>query len=45
MKNSILTFLIHIFSFNFSYSLDDILPSLKEVGKIIFIRHALAPCN
>ena len=41
MKKLIIIFLIHIFSFNSAYSIDEILPSLKEGGKIIFIRHAL----
>ena len=45
MKKLIIIFLIHIFSFNSAYSIDEILPSLKEGGKIIFIRHALAPGN
>ena len=43
MKKLIIIFLIHIFSFNSAYSIDEILPSLKEGGKIIFIRHAYAP--
>ena len=45
MKKFIIIFCIYIFSVNTAYSIEEILPSLKEGGKIIFIRHALAPGN
>ena len=45
MKKLIIIFFIHIFAVNSAYSIEEILPSLKEGGKIIFIRHALAPGN
>ena len=43
MKKLIIIFFIHIFAVNSAYSIEEILPSLKEGGKIIFIRHAYAP--
>ena len=45
MKKLIIIFFINIFAVNSAYSIEEILPSLKEGGKIIFIRHALAPGN
>ncbi len=45
MKKLIIIFFIQIFVVNSAYSIEEILPSLKEGGKIIFIRHALAPGN
>ena len=45
MKKLLIIFFINIFAFNFAYSAEEVLASLKEGGKIIFIRHALAPGN
>ena len=45
MKKLIIIFFIHIFAVNSAYSLEVVFTSLKEGGKIIFIRHALAPGN
>ncbi len=45
MKKLLIIFLINIFAFNSAYSVEEVLTSLKEGGKIIFIRHALAPGN
>ena len=43
MKKLLIIFFINIFAVNSAYSIEEILPSLKEGGKIIFIRHAYAP--
>lgn len=45
MKKLLIIFFINIFAINSSYSTEEVLTSLKEGGKIIFIRHALAPGN
>jgi phosphohistidine phosphatase SixA len=45
MKKLLIIFFINIFGFNSAYSADEVITSLKEGGKIIFIRHALAPGN
>ena len=45
MKKLLIIFFINIFAINSSYSAEEVLTSLKEGGKIIFIRHALAPGN
>ena len=45
MKKLLIIFFINIFSVNSAYSAEEVLNSLKEGGKIIFIRHALAPGN
>ena len=45
MKKLLIIFFINIFAFNSAYSVEEVLTSLKEGGKIIFIRHALAPGN
>ena len=45
MKKLLIIFLINIFVVNSAYSVEEVLTSLKEGGKIIFIRHALAPGN
>ena len=45
MKKLLIIFFINIFAVNSAYSVDEVLTSLKEGGKIIFIRHALAPGN
>ena len=45
MKKLLIIFFINIFAINSVYSAEEVLTSLKEGGKIIFIRHALAPGN
>ena len=45
MKKLLIIFFISIFVVNSAYSVEEVLTSLKEGGKIIFIRHALAPGN
>ena len=45
MKKILIIFFINIFAINSAYSAEEVLTSLKEGGKIIFIRHALAPGN
>ena len=45
MKKLLIIFFINIFAVNSAYSAEEVLTSLKEGGKIIFIRHALAPGN
>ena len=45
MKKLLIIFFINIFVVNSAYSAEEVLNSLKEGGKIIFIRHALAPGN
>ena len=45
MKKLLIIFFINIFTVNSAYSVEEVLTSLKEGGKIIFIRHALAPGN
>ena len=45
MKKLLIIFFINIFAVNSAYSTEEVLNSLKEGGKIIFIRHALAPGN
>ena len=45
MKRLLIIFFINIFAVNSVYSAEEVLTSLKEGGKIIFIRHALAPGN
>ena len=45
MKKLLIIFFINFFAVNFAYSVEEVLTSLKEGGKIIFIRHALAPGN
>ena len=45
MKKLLIIFFINIFVVNSAYSEEEVLTSLKEGGKIIFIRHALAPGN
>ena len=45
MKKLLIIFFINIFAVNYAYSVEEVLTSLKEGGKIIFIRHALAPGN
>ena len=45
MKKLLIIFFINIFVVNSAYSVEEVLTSLKEGGKIIFIRHALAPGN
>jgi len=45
MKKLLTIFFINIFVVNSAYSAEEVLTSLKEGGKIIFIRHALAPGN
>ena len=45
MKKLLIIFFIYIFAVNSAYSVEEVLTSLKEGGKIIFIRHALAPGN
>ena len=43
MKKLILIFSVLLFQFNYSFANDKVIESLKEGGKLIFIRHALAP--
>ena len=45
MKKLLIIFFINILVVNSAYSVEEVLTSLKEGGKIIFIRHALAPGN
>ena len=45
MKKLLIIFFINIFAVNSAYSVEEVLTSLKEGGKIIFISHALAPGN
>ena len=45
MKKLILIFSVLLFQFNYSFANDKVIESLKEGGKLIFIRHALAPGN
>ena len=45
MKRLILIFSILLFQFNYSFANDEVIESLKEGNKLIFIRHALAPGN
>lgn len=45
MKKLLIIFFINILAVNSAYSAEEVLTSLKEGGKIIFIRHALAPGN
>ena len=45
MKKLLIIFFINIFVVSSAYSAEEVLTSLKEGGKIIFIRHALAPGN
>ena len=43
MKKLILFFSVLLFQLNYSFANDKVIESLKEGGKLIFIRHALAP--
>ena len=43
MKKLILIFSVLLFQLNYSFANDNVIDSLKEGGKLIFIRHALAP--
>ena len=43
MKKLILIFSVLLFQLNYSFASDKVIESLKEGGKLIFIRHALAP--
>jgi|TARA_B100001248_G_C27310814_1_gene421851 broad specificity phosphatase PhoE len=45
MKKLILIFSVLLFQFNYSFANDEVIESLKEGNKLIFIRHALAPGN
>ncbi len=45
MKKLLIIFFINIFAINSASSSEKVFTSLKEGGKIIFIRHALAPGN
>ena len=45
MKKLILIFSVLLFEFNYSFANDEVIESLKEGNKLIFIRHALAPGN
>lgn len=45
MKRLILIFSILLFQFNYSFANDEVIETLKEGNKLIFIRHALAPGN
>ena len=45
MKKLILIFSVLLFQLNYSFANDKVIDSLKEGGKLIFIRHALAPGN
>ena len=45
MKKLILIFSVLLFQLNYSFANDKVIESLKEGGKLIFIRHALAPGN
>ena len=43
MKKLILIFSVLLLQLNYSFANDKVIESLKEGGKLIFIRHALAP--
>ena len=43
MKKLILIFSVLLFQLNYSFANDKVIESLKEGGKLIFIRHASAP--
>jgi len=43
MKKLILIFSVLLFQLNYSFANDKVIESLKEGGKLIFIRHAIAP--
>ena len=45
MKKLILIFSVLLFQLNYSFANDKVIESLKEGGKLVFIRHALAPGN
>ena len=45
MKKLILIFSVLLLQLNYSFANDKVIESLKEGGKLIFIRHALAPGN
>ena len=45
MKKLILIFSLFLIQFGYSFANDKIIMSLKEGGKFVFIRHALAPGN
>ena len=45
MKKLILIFSLFLIQFDYSFANDKVITSLKEGGKLIFIRHALAPGN
>ena len=45
MKKLILIFSVLLFQYNYSFANDEVIESLKEGNKLIFIRHALAPGN
>ena len=45
MKKLILIFSVLLFQLNYSFANDKVIDSLNEGGKLIFIRHALAPGN
>ena len=45
MKKLILIFSVLLFQLNYSFANDEVIESLKEGNKLIFIRHALAPGN
>ncbi len=45
MKKLILIFSVLLLQLNYSFANDKVIKSLKEGGKLIFIRHALAPGN
>ena len=45
MKKLILIFSLFVIQFDYSFANDKVITSLKEGGKLVFIRHALAPGN
>ena len=45
MKKLILIFSVLLLQLNYSFANDKVIESLKEGGKLLFIRHALAPGN
>jgi len=45
MKKLILIFSLFLIQFDYSFANDKVITSLKEGGKLVFIRHALAPGN
>ena len=45
MKKLILIFSVLLFQINYSFANNEVIESLKEGNKLIFIRHALAPGN